>query len=419
MHRRIQRLLALFLLCSAAVNSGFWLKSVWGQPRRSSVTRSGSPSPVKQVARSINADLKSMRVFIGTYSQRGSRGIYRSQLDLGTGKLAEPVAVAELKNASFVALHPSGRFLYAVSETEDYQGQKSGSLAAYKVSAEGTLMKLSERPSGGGAPCHVAVDRSGRVLLAANYSGGSVAAFKIDDDGSLAESGQTIQHRGSSANPQRQEGPHAHSVTISPDNRFVIAADLGLDKLFVYRLGRDPLLTPNDGNPELKLKPGAGPRHFAFHPDGRRAFVINELDSTIAALDYDPQRGELTVKSAVSTLPADFKGENSTADIHVHPSGKWVYGSNRGHDTIACYSVDAQTGGLKLLGHEPAGGRAPRNFAIDPTGAFLLAASQDSDRIRVFRIDPDSGKLVRTGDDVQVPMPVCIVFDERAGEDAK
>lgn len=361
----------------------------------------------------VRADDKPERlwVFIGTYTQKTSKGIYRCELDLATGKLSAPVLAAETVNPSFLALHPSGRFLYAVNEIGNFQGTKAGAVSAFALDPKtGELTFLNQQSTRGGGPCHLVVDRAGKNVLAANYGGGSVCVLPIGADGKLGEASAFIQHEGTGGDPKRQQGPHGHSINVDANNRFAVAADLGLDKLLIYRF--DPAkgtLTPND--PAFTATaPAAGPRHFAFHPDGRHAYVINEMNSTVTALDYDPERGTLKPVQSLSTLPAEFQGGNSTAEVQVHPSGKFVYGSNRGHNSIAAFTVDPASGQLKPAGHQGEGIKTPRGFGIDPTGAYLLVGSQGGDRVLVFRIDPQSGQLQPTGQAAEVAVPVCVKF---------
>lgn len=354
-------------------------------------------------------DAKKARVYIGTYTGGDSKGIYRSELDLATGELSPAELVAELENPSFLTFSPKHDFLYSVCETEEFQGNQGGGVAAFKIEADGALTKLNERPTDGGAPCHVITDLEGKTLFAANYSAGSLAVVPILRDGSLAIPLPVIQHRGRSVDQDRQQGPHAHSANIDESNRILVVADLGLDKLMIYRYSpKFGAVVPHEPQPFVELAPGAGPRHFAFHPSGKHAYVINELDSTITALAYDGIAGTFRKLDTVSTLPAGGQEGNSTADLHVHPNGKWLYGSNRGHDSIAMFAIERGTGKLTPMGHEKTGGRTPRNFAIDPTGNFLLAENQDSDFIRVFRINQETGKLEPTGHDLKVPSPVCV-----------
>lgn len=352
-----------------------------------------------------------MWVFVGTYTGGKSRGIYRLAFDPSSGSLGEPTLVAEAENPSFLAVHPSRRFLYAVNEVDRFRGQPGGGASAFALDPKaGTLTALNAESTVGGGPCHLSVDRTGKALLVANYGGGSVAALPIGEDGRLGRATAFLQHQGSSVNKARQSGPHAHSINVDPGNRFAVAADLGLDKLFIYRL--DPAraaLVPNDP-PSISVEPGAGPRHFAFHPDGKRAYVINELNSTINIFDYDQERGVLTDREAIRTLPKDFPGASYTAEVQVHPSGKFVFGSNRGEDTIAVFAVDPSNGLLTRVEVEASGGKTPRNFGIDPTGRYLLAANQDSDSIVVLAINTETGELTPTGRTVVVPKPVCVKF---------
>jgi 6-phosphogluconolactonase len=352
-----------------------------------------------------------MWVFVGTYTGPKSKGVYRCEFDPATGKLSDPELAAETANPSFLAVHPSRRFLYAVGEVNNFGGQKVGAVSAFGLDAKtGQLTPLNQQPSGGSGPCHLALDHAGRCVVVANYGSGSAASLPIDADGRLRPPASMMQHSGKSHDPRRQEGPHAHSANIDKGNRFAVVADLGLDKVMVYRLDPDRgTLTPNDP-PSAEVTPGSGPRHFAFHPDGKHAYVINELASTVTAFTYDAGRGVLTPTQTVSTLPAGLKVANSTAEVQVHPSGKFLYGSNRGHDSIAVFRIDPQTGELTPAGHQPTGGKTPRNFGIDPSGAYLLAANQDSDSITVFRIDPATGGLTPTGQSVSVGKPVCVKF---------
>jgi 6-phosphogluconolactonase len=351
-----------------------------------------------------------MRVYVGTYTGAKSKGIYLLELDLATGALSAPVLAAQTANPSFLAIHPSRRFLYAVGELDNFKGKKGGAVTAFAIDEKtGKLTQLNQQSSKGGGPCHLVVDAKGKNVLVANYGGGSVAVLPIDADGKLREASSFIQHMGSSVDKGRQEGPHGHSINLDAANRFAVAADLGLDKVLVYKFDADKgTLTPNTP-PSTSVPPGSGPRHFAFHPDRRHAYVINEMKSTVTAFDYDSEKGVLKPVQTLSTLPHPVKG-NSTAEVQVHPSGKFVYGSNRGHNSIAIFTVDAKTGRLTAAGHQATGGKTPRNFGIDPTGKWLLAANQDSDTITVFRIDAKTGKLEPTEHKAEVGKPVCVKF---------
>ena len=357
-------------------------------------------------------------VWFGTYTGGPAKGegIYVSRFDTATGRLSQPVLAATAKNPSFLALHPSLPVLYAVSEVADADGKPMGAVLAFDVDlASGRLTAKNHQPSGGKGPCHVSVDRSGRAVLAANYGGGSVICLGTGADGSLAAAVQAppggfIQHEGSSVNPQRQQGPHAHSIFPTADGRFAIACDLGLDKVFVHALdAAKATLVPHGF---ATVTAGAGPRHFAFHPNGRFGYSVNELDRTVTAFSYDPATGALAPLGSVSTLPADVTQTDgfSTAEIVAHPGGRFLYASNRGHHSIAMFAIDAASGRPSFLGVEPIRGKTPRNFTIDPSGRFLLAGGQDSNTVTVFAIDAETGRLSFTGHSLDVPSPVCIRF---------
>lgn len=350
-------------------------------------------------------------VYVGTYTGDKSKGIYLYRLDMASGQLQEVGLAAEVVNPTFLAIHPNGRFLYSAGEIGNFQGKPTGVVSAFAIDrATGKLTLLNQQPSGGRGACHVIVDRTGRCLLVANYGSGSAASIPIGDDGRLGEPGTVVQHEGKGPNEKRQEGPHAHSAAIDPGNRFAYVADLGIDRLMIYRLdAQKGTMTPNDP-PYAAVAPGAGPRHFTFHGNGKHAYVINELANTITAFEHDPATGKLTGIQTVNTLPDDFAGANTTAEVVVHPSGRFVYGSNRGHDSIAIFACDPQTGRLTIVGHESTRGKTPRNFNIDPTGQYLIAANQGSDTMIVFRIDQASGRLKAVGDPVAAPTPVCIKF---------
>lgn len=351
---------------------------------------------------------ESIDVYFGTYTSgnNGSKGIYRSVLDTNTGELTAPVRVAEATNPSFLEIHTNGKYLYAVSESG-----RAGTVSAYAIDPDTKNLKLlNNQPSGGSGPCHVNIDHTGKNVLVTNYNSGSVSVIPIKSDGSLAEPSCFVQHEGSSVNPQRQKGPHAHSVNISPDDCFVFVADLGLDKIMIYRLDVDKgTITPNDPA-FVKIKPGSGPRHFAFGIDGKYAYVINEMGGTIAAFAYESASGTLTEIQTISTLPDDFSGSNSCAEVRVHPNGRFLYGSNRGHDSIAVYHIDPANGKLTFVERERADIKTPRNFNIDPTGKFCLVANQGADSVVVFKIDQKTGTLESTGYKISIGKPVCVRF---------
>lgn len=348
--------------------------------------------------------------YIGTFTRGKSEGIYVYRMDLSTGALTL-AGVARVEDPAFLAIGPAGRTLYAVNHVPEFAGQPTGAVSAFSLDPEtGELTLLNQQLSHGADPCHLCVDKRGRYVLVANYKGGNVAVLPIRDDGSLDEATDHIQHEGSSVNPKRQEGPHAHSINLDPNNRFAFVADLGLDKLMIYQF--DPSrgkLIPHDP-PWVQTRPGAGPRHFTFHPNGQYAYLINELDNTLIAYAYDDERGTLQELQVISALPEDFEGISYCADVHVAPSGRFVYGSNRGHDSIVIFAVDKDSGRLTYVGHEPTQGQTPRSFAIDPTGTFLLVANQHTDTVITFHIDQQTGRLQPTGYMAQVPTPVCIVM---------
>ena len=352
-----------------------------------------------------------MRVYFGTYTGKSSRGIYMSEFDSATGVLKPAELAAESLQPSFLALHPAGKHLFAVNEVSDFQGKPAGAVTAFRIDAKtGRLTQTQQRSSGGGAPCHLTVDQSGRTLLVANYWGGSVASFPIQPDGTLGEMATFIQHTGKGTDPGRQEAPHAHAIYPDPSNRFAVVADLGLDRLLVYRLNSaNGTLLAHDA-PLASWTPAAGPRHFAFHPNGRWGYALNEMNSTITPVNYNAARGEFTPRASVSTLPPDFKGHSGTAEIFVHPSGRFVYGSNRGHDSIAVFRVNSRNGALTPVQHQSTGGKTPRGFGIDPSGRWLLAANQDSDTVCVFSIDRKTGLLQPTGQSIAVGTPVSVHF---------
>jgi 6-phosphogluconolactonase len=352
-------------------------------------------------------------VYVGTYTQDGStsKGIYVYRFNSKTQKLTSIGLAAPTINPSFLAIDTNHRFLYAVNEVGNYQGKKSGAVSAFAINpSTGKLKLLNQVPTGGADPCYISVDATGKFALVANYTGGSIAVFPILEDGRLGDASAFIQHAGHGTNPQRQEGPHAHSIDLSPDNRFAIVDDLGLDETLVYKF--DPAngsLAPEQ-DAGAKADPGAGPRHFTFSPDGRFAYVLTEMGSTVSVLSYQASDGVLKRLQTISTLPKDFKGHNDAAEIQMHPSGKFLYASNRGHDSIAVFAVDPSKGTLSLVEYVPTKGSSPRNFTIDPTGSLLLAANEKSDNIVVFRIDSATGRLTPTGTTLDIPQPVCIRF---------
>ncbi|MBM3823207.1 MAG: lactonase family protein [Verrucomicrobia bacterium] len=359
---------------------------------------------------------RSFFAYVGTYTGGKSKGIFAFRFDASHGVL-EPVGwVAEIASPAFLAVHPSKPLLYSVNEMGEFRGKKAGGVSAFRVNRkDGKLTLINQVSAGGPGPCHLTVDRTGRCVLVANYGGGSVASFKIGPGGELSEAVSFIQHQGSSTNPNRQKEPHAHSINVSPNNRFAYAADLGLDKVLIYRLDAKAGTLKASQPAAASVAPGSGPRHFTFHPGGRFAYVINEMVCTITAFEHDAKSGALREIQTLSTLPdgEPLKPEYSTAEIVAHPSGRFIYGSNRGHHTIAGFRVRSD-GRLEPAGHASTEGKTPRNFAIDPTGAYLLAENQSSDTIAVLAIDPSTGALRFSGHKVDVPSPVCVRFVKTA-----
>lgn len=350
-----------------------------------------------------------MRVYVGTYTRgdTGSEGIYQAELDPASGELTVRGVAARADNPAFLALSADRSRLYAVSEVSDHDGAPQGAVAAYRVApADGALAPMGRQRTGAAGPCHVAEHPSGALVFAANYAGGALTTYRCAPGGALGERPLTLHHEGSSIDPERQQEPHPHSVNLSPDGTYLYVPDLGIDRIVCYRIDLAAGTLSKAGS--VALAPGSGPRHFTFHPRGRVAYVINELASTITALAYDAADGGLTEIDTVSTLPPGFSGSSTCADIHVHPNGRFVYGSNRGHDSIACFAVGGD-GRLDPLGHESTQGNTPRNFALDPSGKLLLAANQHSDSIVTFRVDGERGTLQPTGHRAAVPAPVCLV----------
>jgi len=363
-------------------------------------------SPTSQAQSGAN-DL----VYVGTYTGHGSQGIYAYRLDPETGQTTAIGLVAETENPTFLAVHPSGRYLYAVNEVDEFEGKPSGAVSAFSIDRKsGALMLLNRVPSLGKGPAHLSLDQTGKYLLVANYGGGSVAVFPIGDDGRIGTSTAFVQHSGSGANPERQAGPHAHQIIVSPDNRFALVADLGLDEVLVYKFdAKQGTLSPN--NPQYaKTEPGAGPRHVAFPPNGRTVYVLNELTSTVDTFSYDTRSGKVQESQNLSTLPKEFTGKNTDAEIVVDAKGKFLYASSRGHDSIAVFAINPKTGTLSQVQDISSGGKAPRNFAIDPTGKWLFAANQNSNSIVLFQVDPSTGQLSQTQQVLDTAAPVCLVF---------
>ena len=352
------------------------------------------------------------QLYVGTYTEeKRTDGIYLVSMDRRSGQLRQVGAVNAGANPSFLALHPNGRLLYAVNELEKYNGKASGAVSAFAITNDtGALTRLNQQASEGGAPCYVSVDRSGRVVLVANYVGGNVAVLPIQNDGSLAPVAHVDQHKGKGPNAERQEAPHAHCIVPDASSRFALAADLGVDRVFVYRVDIERKTLHHQESGDAVMKPGAGPRHIAFHPKAPLVFVSNELDSTVASLRFDRERGALSLLDTRSTLPSGWKGTNYPADIHVAPSGRHVYVSNRGHNSIAMFSIATSSGVLTLEQTISTEGDWPRNFSLDLSERWLLVANQRSNSVVVFARDEKTGRLTSTRERIELPSPVCLRF---------
>jgi 6-phosphogluconolactonase len=350
-------------------------------------------------------------VFVGTYTGKGSEGIYSFSFDPSTGVAGSIVLAVKTDNPSFLATDKQGKFLYAVNELDKSNNQHGGALSTFSVNRKsGKLDFLGQVSSLGEWPAHLSLDKTGRFLLVANYGGGNYAVFPLDNDGKPAKHSAFVQNEGSGADPKRQEAPHAHFIQVTNDNRFVMVADLGTDKIMIHQFDETTgaFLPANPGFIQLDL--GAGPRHFAFAPSGKQLYILNELSSTIMVFDYEPDAPTFTRKQTISTLPDHFTGDNTTAEILVDAKGRFLYASNRGDNSIVQYSIDSENGSLTPVAWVPSGGETPRNFEIDPTGKWLFVANQNSDNIIIFSIDQESGRLVQTAGLIKVSAPVCLRF---------
>jgi 6-phosphogluconolactonase len=353
-----------------------------------------------------------IRVYVRTYTDGASRGIYLLEFDASSGKwTSEPVLAAASENPSFLALHPSGRYLYAVNELRSFQGKATGAVSAFTVdAATGRLTLLDQQPSEGTDPCHLVVDAGGRNVLVANYTSGTVAVLPLSTDGRLRPASGVRRVAGSGPDTARQAGPHAHMVALDGSERYVLWADLGADRVRVDRFDRTAgRLEANDPD-SVGIQPGSGPRHLAWHPSRRTLYLLNELKSDVSALRFDGGRGVLEIFQTVPARAAGAAGRSSAAEIAVSPDGRFLYTSNRGDDNIAVFAIDGASQGLTAAGHVPTGGRTPRSFAIDPSGRWLIAANQDSDSLVVFRLDPATGLPAAIGPPLAVPKPVCVLF---------
>jgi 6-phosphogluconolactonase len=346
-----------------------------------------------------------MFTYFGTQRTGTNAGFSLAHFDTDTGVLTKPEFLLAATAPAFFVIHPDGRHLYTCNAAS------SGGVSAYEIEPHTGALKFLNRVSSGGAgPCYVSLDQTARFALVANYAGGSIAVFAIQPDGSLGERTAFVQHTGNSVNPQRQTHAYAHSIIVDPSNRFALVDDLGVDKIFVYRFNaQDGSLTPNDP-PFAGIRPGSGPRHLAFHPNGRWVYVISEIASTVTAFNWNPANGSLAEFQTISALPENFNGTNTSAEIALHPNGKFLYASNRGDDSLAVFAIDPATGKLGLVERVSCGGRTPRFFTFDPTGKWLLCSNHGSDTTVVFRVDEKTGKLAQIGQPVSVSYPFCERF---------
>ena len=348
-------------------------------------------------------------LYVGTYAKPDAESIFGYRLNPETGELTPAFAAKAGENPSFLVLDAQRRYLYAVNEVTNYKGMKSGAISAFAIDQKtGNLTLLNQQPTNGGAPCYVKLDQTGKFLLVANYVGGNVCVFPVLPNNEVGIASDMDQHIGSGRNKKRQEAPHAHCIVPAPDNKFAFAVDLGVDRIYGYQLDVKTGKLTSNKTPAFRSKAGSGPRHLTFHPNGRYAYLIHELNSTMTALAYDDEKGTFKAINTVSTLPEEFTGENYCADVHVSADGKFLYGSNRGHNSIVVYAIDPESGKIELVQHVDTQGEWPRNFTIDPTGQILLVANQTSNNIATYRVDSQTGKLTPTGVVVEAMSPVCL-----------
>jgi 6-phosphogluconolactonase len=347
-------------------------------------------------------------VFISAFAAGEKGAIHAFRFDSKTGVLMPQHRTTDVQHPFFLVISPDGRFLYSI-DTEKFGGKEDEFVAAYAIKdRNGKLERLNQQSAKGSASCYLDIDSTGKTVVLANYSTGSVAALPVNEDGTLRPATSFVQHEGSSVDPKRQKAPYAHSIVISPDNRFALAADLGIDKVLIYRLDAAvSKLSVNEAQSSVSVEPGSGPRHLTFHPNGRSVYLINELKNTVTFFAYEPGSGKLTTRQTISTLPADFDGVTHTADVKITPDGKFLYGTNRGHDSIACYRI-GDDGRLTLIKIEPSLGKGPQNLLITPDGQWVICANMPSNNVVVFKIDEDTGELTATGEPISMPMPSCI-----------
>lgn len=348
-------------------------------------------------------------LYVGTYNEKDTPGIFVFEFDRQTGKLDLIQEVGGMRSPSYLEINPNGRFLYSVNRSSVLDEKKWGSVSAYQINQEsGKLVHLNDQPSFGSESCHISIDSKGRLVFVSNYSTGNLTLFPINQNGSLDVISDAVEHFGSSINQQRQKKPHVHQSILSNDDAFLFVSDLGIDKVKVYSIDYKEKKLTAQSNSDGIVNQGSGPRHFAMHGNSKFAYVINELSSTVTFFNYDEISGKLTPIQTISTVPQDYDGTNYCADIHIHPSGKFLYGSNRGHNSLAIFEIDQDSGKLSIVGYQSTYGEWPRNFLIDPKGEYIFVANQNSSNIVLYTVDSNTGHLKKIGSDVNVPKPVCL-----------
>lgn len=358
---------------------------------------------------SCNMDNGIEHLYVGTFCEQEDNGIYVFEFDRKQGSVRQIQAINGFESPSYLEIHPSGEFLYSVNRSSVTENENWGSVSSFQIdSHSGQIRHMNSQPAQGGESCHLALDSEGRMVFIANYNQGNIAAFPVLNNGTLAEASEVRQHMGSGPNRERQEGPHAHCVAVSANDRWLYAVDLGIDRIKVYEIDYENSqlidLPAGDGI----SKPGSGPRHIALHPTINKAYVIEELASSITSYDLDPVSGALTPDQTVPTIPETFNDTNYCADIHIHPNGKLLYASNRGHDSLAIYRINENTGELTFIAYQTVFGKWPRNFLIDPEGDFIFVVNQNSDNLVIFLVNPETGLLKRTNQEINIPNPVCV-----------
>lgn len=350
-------------------------------------------------------------VYVGGYTKGKTKGIFIYSMNPSTGFLTPEGVGPDVESPSYLVLHPNRKFLYAVNEVDSFEGKPGGGVSSYRIDSKtGGLTLINSQTSGGTGPCDITIDSAGKNVLVANYGGGSAEVLPVEQSGGLAAPSCFVQHSGSSVDASRQEGPHAHCAVMDPTGKYALVCDLGLDKIVVYKYNEAAGTIDSTGVAPGVVAPGSGPRHFVFHPDGKHGYCINEMKSTVTAFHYDSASGGLKEFQTISTLPAGYSGSTTCAEIAISPDGRFLYGSNRGADSLAIFAISHRDRTLALVGHQATGGKTPRCFGIDPTGDYLIAANQDSNSLVVFKRNKQTGTLTATGQTLECPAPVCVVF---------